>query len=304
MPRASPNNWESSGFSMHIPVLLKETIELLNLRPGDAVIDGTVGLGGHAKVILEKTSPNGQLLALDRDPCQIEAARKNLKEYLERVTFINDSYANLASNAYVQRIAPVTAVLLDLGYSSVHVDDPKRGFSFQTEGPLDMRYDSAGELTASEIVNTWPEQELGRIFLVYGEEKNAKKISRAIVVKRREKKFETTTELAETIETVMPRRGKVHPATKVFQALRIVVNDELGELERALPQIVEILKPSGRVAIISFHSLEDRIVKTFFKKQNNKKLKIINKHVIVPSEEEIVANPRSRSAKLRVAEKI
>jgi len=289
---------------MHIPVLLNEIVELLNLHLGDKVIDGTVGLGGHAKVILEKISSSGQLLALDRDPRQIEAAKINLADYAAQVTFINDSYANLAQNTYVQRITPVAAVLLDLGYSSIHVDDPARGFSFQTEGSLDMRYDSADELTAAEVVNTWSLEELARIFLVYGEEKNAKKIARAIVEKRKQKKIETTTELAELIETVSPRRGKVHPATKVFQALRIVVNDELGELERALPQIIEVLKPCGRLAIISFHSLEDRIVKTFFKKQNNKILKIINKHVIVPSEEEIKQNPRSRSAKLRVVERL
>jgi len=288
----------------HVPVLLKETIELLNLRPGDQVIDGTVGLGGHAKVILEKISPNGHLLALDRDPRQVIAAQNNLAAFGNQVKIINDSYANLAHHAYDQRITPVAAVLLDLGYSSVHVDNPERGFSFQTEGPLDMRYDPTGELTAAEIVNTWSEEDLARIFLVYGEENNAKKIARAIIQTRVQKKLETTTELAQAIETVVPRRGKVHPATKVFQALRIVTNDELGELERALPQIIEILKPGGRLAIISFHSLEDRIVKTFFRKQDNKTLKIINKHVIVPTEEEIEENPRSRSAKLRVAEKL
>ncbi|MFA6131681.1 MAG: 16S rRNA (cytosine(1402)-N(4))-methyltransferase RsmH [Patescibacteria group bacterium] len=290
--------------TQHIPVLLKETIELLNLRPGDQAIDGTVGLGGHAKAILEKISPSGLLLALDRDPRQIEASRANLAKDVAHITFINDSYANLAQHAYAQGFVSPAAVLLDLGYSSVHVDNPERGFSFQTEGPLDMRYDPAGELTADTIVNTWSEEELARIFLVYGEDRNAKKIARAIREARREKKFTTTTELAELIATVVPRHGKVHPATKVFQALRITVNDELGELERALPKIIEIMKPGGRLAIISFHSLEDRIVKTFFKRNDKKTLNIINKHVIVPSEEEMESNPRSRSAKLRVAEKI
>ncbi len=289
---------------MHIPVLLKETVELLNLHSNDLVIDGTVGLGGHAAVILEKISPKGKLLALDRDPRQIITAKKNLAKFDKRVVLIHDSFANLAKHAYDQGFTAVAAVLLDLGFSSVHVDDPARGFSFQSEGPLDMRYDPTGELTAADIINTWSETELARIFLVYGDEKNSRKIARAIVEARDENKFVTTTDLAQLIEVITPRRGKVHPATKVFQALRIVTNDELGELERALPEIVEVLKPGGRLAIITFHSLEDRIVKAFFRKQENKTLKIINKHVIVPSEEEIKVNPRSRSAKLRVAERL
>jgi len=195
-------------------------------------------------------------------------------------------------------------VLLDLGFSSVHVDDATRGFSFQTEGPLDMRYDPAGQLTAAEIINHWSESELAKIFLVYGEEKRARKIAAAIVEARKQKEFVTTLELAEFIETIIPRHGKIHPATKVFQALRIVVNDELGELEKALPEIVKILKPGGRLAIITFHSLEDSIVKKFFKKLDKKQIKIINKHVIVPTQEERWVNPRSRSAKLRVVEKL
>ncbi|HBR81067.1 MAG: Ribosomal RNA small subunit methyltransferase H [Candidatus Uhrbacteria bacterium GW2011_GWE2_45_35] len=288
----------------HTPVLLNETLEILNLRPGDNVIDGTVGLGGHAEAILEATAPNGKLLALDRDPRQIETARVRLARFGERVTFIHDSFVNLAHLTYVQGITPINAVLLDLGFSSVHVDDPTRGFSFQTEGPLDMRYDPAGDLTAAEIINTWNQEELARIFLVYGEERQAKKIAQAIVRERKEKKIQTTLELADFIATVIPRHGKIHPATKVFQALRIVTNDELGEVEKVLPAAIEVLVPGGRLAIITFHSLEDRIVKVFCKQQNNKTLKIINKHVIVPTEEETKFNPRSRSAKLRVVEKI
>jgi 16S rRNA (cytosine1402-N4)-methyltransferase len=289
---------------MHIPVLLKETLELLNLRPGDQVIDGTVGLGGHAKEILKATAPNGRLLAFDRDPKQIQAARKNLSADAARTVFINDSYANLAPHAYAQGFVPVAAVFLDLGYCSIHVDNPERGFSFQTEGPLDMRYCPTNDLTAEFIINNWPEPELNRIFLIYGEEQNARKIARAIVNERKKKTFHITTELAEFIQTVVPRRGKIHPATKVFQALRLVVNDELGELKKVLPLALEVLKPGGRLAIISFHSLEDGIVKNFFKKQNNKTLKIINKNIVVPTKEEMEENPRSRSAKLRVAEKL
>lgn len=288
----------------HIPVLLKEVVESLNLNSGDKVIDCTVGLGGHARAILEATAPDGKLLALDRDPRQIEAARRNLSVYAARTIFINDSYANLALHAYAQGFSSSTAVLLDLGYCSIHVDDPKRGFSFQNEGPLDMRYNPADDLTAESIINNWSESELNRIFLIYGEEQNARKIAQAIVGERKRKKFKTTLELADFIQTIVPRRGKIHPATKVFQALRIAVNNELGELEKILPQAVDVLKPGGRLVIISFHSLEDRIVKTFFKKQNNKTLKIINKHVIVPSEEEVEKNPRARSAKLRAAEKM
>ncbi|MFH1252866.1 MAG: 16S rRNA (cytosine(1402)-N(4))-methyltransferase RsmH [Candidatus Uhrbacteria bacterium] len=288
----------------HTPVMLKETIELLNLRHGDAVIDGTVGLGGHAKIILAKISPDGRLLAIDRDPRQIVLAQKNLVDFGDRVVFANDSYLNLNKLAYDQGFVPAAAVLLDLGFSSVHVADSTRGFSFQTEGPLDMRYDPNGELTATEIINHWSEIELARIFLVYGEEKNAKKLARAIGQARHQKEFSTTTELSELIETVTPRRGKTHPATKVFQALRITVNNELEELEKALPEIIKILKPGGRLAVITFHSLEDGLVKKVFKKFNQKEIKIINKHVIVPTEEEVKSNPRSRSAKLRVVEKI
>jgi 16S rRNA (cytosine1402-N4)-methyltransferase len=288
----------------HCPVLLKEIVELLNPQPNDQIIDGTVGLGGHAKALLEKSGPNGRLLALDRDSRQIPLAQKNLAAFGDRVTFINDSYANLKRRAYDQGFDSPTAVLLDLGFSSVHVDDATRGFSFQTEGPLDMRYDPAGQLTAAEIINHWSESELAKIFLVYGEEKRARKIAAAIVEARKQKEFVTTLELAEFIETIIPRHGKIHPATKVFQALRIVVNDELGELEKALPEIVKILKPGGRLAIITFHSLEDSIVKKFFKKLDKKQIKIINKHVIVPTQEERWVNPRSRSAKLRVVEKL
>lgn len=288
----------------HLPVLLSETIELLNLRSGDLVVDGTVGLGGHAKAMLEKIKSNGRLLALDRDPRQVVLAQKNLAEFGDRVVFINDSYVNLKKHAYDQGFVPAAAVLLDLGFSSVHVDDPARGFSFQAQGPLDMRYNPAGDLTAAEIVNHWPEAELKRIFLIFGEEKRAAKLSQAIVAVRKRKEFSTTTALAEFIETVAPRYGKIHPATRVFQALRIAVNDELGELERALPEIVKVLKPGGRLAVITFHSLEDALVKKIFKKLDKKEIKIINKHVIVPTQEEIAKNPRARSAKLRVAERM
>ena len=288
----------------HTPVLLKETLELLSPKPGDKIIDGTVGLGGHAKSLLEKILPNGRLLALDRDPRQIPLAKKNLVSFGDRVVFINDSYANLAKHAYAQGFAPVAAVLLDLGFSSVHVADAARGFSFQTEGPLDMRYDPAGSLTAAEIINHWSETELAKTFLLLGEERNAKKLARAIVEERKQKEFVTTLDLAEFILTVTPRHGKIHPATKVFQALRLAVNDELGELQKALPEIVGVLKPGGRLAVITFHSLEDSVVKKFFKKIDKKEIKIINKHVIVPTQKEVASNPRARSAKLRVIERL
>ncbi len=272
-------------------------------------VDGTVGLGGHAEAILERVLPvvssldtNVHLLAIDKDQGNLATAQKRLAKFGNAVVFAHDSFANMKGIAQEHHITQVNGILLDLGFSSVHVDDPERGFSFLKTGPLDMRYNKLAGQTAADIVNTWDEDDLARIFRVYGEELRARDIAKAIIVRRKAKPFEITTDLAEAISEVVPRKGKIHPATQVFQALRIVVNGELDDLERVLPDIVDLLVPGGRLAIISFHSLEDRIVKQFFKDHPN--LELVNKHVITASDEELKNNPRSRSAKLRVAQKI
>jgi 16S rRNA (cytosine1402-N4)-methyltransferase len=286
----------------HIPVLLDEVIEYLKPEPKRLFIDGTVGLGGHAQAIVQRVLPVGRLLGIDRDAANLERTRQRLSGFGEAVVLANDSYANISTHAKTHGFTAVDGILLDLGYSSVHVDDPSRGFSFQADGPLDMRYDQTQSLTAEEIVNTWSEDELASIFRKYGEEVKARPIAQAIVQARSETPIRTTLQLAELIARTVRRRGKIHPATQTFQALRITVNDEFGELERALPECVSLLRPGGRLAIISFHSLEDRIIKRFFKQHPD--LNVLTKRPVTGSQDEVRVNPRARSAKLRVAERI
>lgn len=301
----------------HIPVLVNEVLAHL-LKPEQSVsrgagsgsleerlfIDGTVGQGGHAQVILERALPGCRLLGFDRDPANLSIAKKRLERFPDASVLVQDSYANARQHAAAHGFERVDGILLDLGFSSAHVDDPERGFSFVHDGPLDMRYDRSGELTAEGIVNGWNVDDLAQMFRVYGEEPAARLIAKTIYDARKNDRITTTAQLADLVESVIPRRGKTHPATRIFQALRIAVNNELGELERALPELVSLLKPGGRIAIISFHSLEDRMVKQFFAKENGKTLAVITKRVVIPTEEEIRSNPRSRSAKLRVAERI
>lgn len=282
----------------HVPVLTQEVLDGLQITPGMRVLDATVGLGGHARLLLAANTPNGELIAFDRDARNLEAARKALAQDEKRIRFIHDSYANLEAYA----LDPIGAAVFDLGYSSVHVDDAARGFSFQKDGPLDMRYDTRQELTAATIINSWNKDELAALFRKLGEESFAAQIADAIVAHRKKQRFERTVQLADVITETIRRRGRVHPATKVFQALRIAVNDEFGELERGLAAIEKVLAPGGRVAIITFHSLEDRLVKQFIKA--SLLLDPINKKVIRPSHEEGQTNPRARSAKLRVAQKM
>lgn len=283
----------------HIPVLLEEVLTYLQPEPNQVFIDGTVGQGGHASAIAERILPGGRLLAIDRDPVNLQIARERLENHGDKIVYVNDSYANVTELARKHNFNRANGMLLDLGYSSLHIEDASRGFSFMKEGPLDMRYDPTSEVTAAEIVHEWSEESLARIFRVYGEEVRAADIARVIVESRRHTAIDTTTDLANLVTTVVHQHGPIHPATKVFQALRIAVNDELGELERALPQCVDVLTSGGRLGIITFHSLEDRIVKQFFKSYPG--LEIVTKRPIAPSREEIKANPRSRSAKLRVA---
>ncbi len=282
--------------TQHIPVLAKEILEGLQLKPGMTVIDGTVGLGGHASLMLEQIAPDGKLIGFDRDTRNLELATERLREFGERVTLVHASFADIRNH-----VTRAQAVLLDLGFSSVHVDDPARGFSFMNDGPLDMRYDIQQSLTAEEVVNSWSREELATLFRQLGEEPKAAIIAKAIFEARRRDRITSTKQLAEVIEEVVARRGKIHPATKVFQALRMIVNDELGELAKGLEAAREVLTPGGRLAVISFHSLEDRQVKLWLKEQ--KGLLSITKKPIVPGRDEVEDNPRARSAKLRLAER-
>lgn len=280
----------------HIPVLLKEVLTGLALGEKAVVIDATLGLGGHTRAILE-TVPGSRAIGFDRDARNLELAKEELADLADRVTFVNDSFSQIAQ--HVQE--PVDAALFDIGFSSLHVDDPERGFSFMQDGPLDMRYDQSQELTAEVIINSWSKEDLTDLFRTLGEERFAPQIVKAIFEARRKNRITRTTELADIISSVVRRSGKQHPATKVFQALRIAVNDELGEVQKGLEAAVNVLKPGGKLAVISFHSLEDRLVKQFMK--NHADLEVLIKKPIKPAYEEIKKNPRARSAKLRIARK-
>jgi 16S rRNA (cytosine1402-N4)-methyltransferase len=308
---------KSRSTSSHTPVLLAETLNALAVQPGGRYIDGTLGGGGHAAAILEKASPGGQLLGIDADPDAIAAARQKLAPYREAVLLVNDNFVNLQSICIKHDFFPVHGILLDLGLSSMQLEESYRGFSFQRDDPLDMRFNPDQKITAADIVNKSPETRLVDIFRSYGEESQSRKIAREIV---RARPLTSTTQLVRVIENTIGRRGKTHPATRVFQALRIAVNQELENLESVLKQAVELLGYEGRLVVISYHSLEDRIVKQFFYQEargcicppeapvcvcgHTPRLRIINKKVIVPSAAEVERNPRSRSAKLRAAERI
>lgn len=294
---------------MHIPVLTKEVLELLDPKENENFIDCAVGQGGHARLILERTGPSGRLLGVDLDPLQIENCKENLAEFKDRLVLINDSYGNLKKIVERENFESIDGVLLDLGFSSWQLEKSGRpacagrGFSFLKDEPLDMRYSQKGELTAELIVNKWPEQEIEKILKSYGEEKFSKKIASEIIKERKLKPIKTTFQLVEAIKSAIPEKfqhGKIHFATRTFQALRIAVNDELENLKKVLPQIISILKTGGRIIVISFHSLEDRIVKNFLK-DNKNLLNILTKKPMQASEDEKIINPRSRSAKLRAA---
>ncbi|HXF84985.1 MAG TPA: 16S rRNA (cytosine(1402)-N(4))-methyltransferase RsmH [Anaerolineales bacterium] len=302
----------------HQPVLYKEIIHALLPRRGGRYVDGTVGAGGHARGILEACAPDGLLLGLDVDPQALALARKTLAPYEGRVHLAQASYTTLTTQLQQLGWDQVDGILLDLGASSMQFDTPERGFSFQYDAPLDMRFDPSIPQTAADLVNKLSERELADLLYRYGEERNARRIARAIVEAR---PLHTTRELVAVIESVSPRKGaRLHPATRTFQALRIAVNDELSSLEAVLPQAVASLRSGGRLAVISFHSLEDRIVKNFFREQSQDlinppyekryaeerkaTLKVVNRKPITPSDDEIESNPRARSAKLRIAEKL
>ena len=303
--------------SPHQPVLYKEIIHALQPHTGGRYVDGTLGAGGHARGIMEASAPDGQLLGLDVDPQALAIARRNLAPYEHRIHLAQASYTSLSTQLARLGWGAVDGIVLDLGASSMQFDTPERGFSFLHDAPLDMRFGPHALQTAADLVNKYSERELADLIYQYGEERESRKIARAIV---RARPIQTTRELVAAIESVSPRRGeRVHPATRTFQALRIAVNEELTSIEEVLPQAMTALKPGGRLAVISFHSLEDRIVKDFFREHSKDRvnppyeqiyeeerkatLKEVNRKPIVPSEEETQNNPRARSAKLRIAEK-
>jgi len=304
--------------SAHIPVLVKETIEALAVQPGGRYIDCTLGGGGHAAAILEHSSPGGQLLGIDADPEAIKIAGRRLEAYSGSTLLINENFVNLQVICYKYDFLPVHGILFDLGLSSLQLNGNGRGFSFQHKAPLDMRLNPNQEITAADIVNTYGEAELAHLIKTYGEEGFGRQIARRIV---QERPIQTTLQLAQMVERVIGRRrGRIHPATKTFQALRITVNQELEHLELALRQAVSLLGFEGRLVVISYHSLEDRIVKQFMQRESKDcicppdtptcvcghtaSLRLINKRVITPSLAEVQINPRSRSARLRAAERV
>jgi 16S rRNA (cytosine1402-N4)-methyltransferase len=301
----------------HQPVLYHEIILALQPKNEGLYVDGTLGAGGHARGILEACAPDGRLLGMDLDPQALALARETLAPYGERARLRQASYDSLSERLREIGWEAVDGILLDLGLSSMQLDTPERGFSFQHDAPLDMRFDPDAPTSAADLVNTLPQGELADLIYEYGEERASRRIAQAIVKAR---PLRTTRQLAAVIESVLPRKGKIHPATQTFQALRIAVNQELERVENVLPEAVAALKSGGRLAVISFHSLEDRTVKEFFRRESRDcicpprqpictcghkaTLKEISRKPITPGEAEVKANPRARSAKLRVVEKL
>jgi 16S rRNA (cytosine1402-N4)-methyltransferase len=288
---------EETGRNGHIPVLLKEVIENLNPAPNKLIVDGTRGGGGHAREILKRILPGGRLVGIDLDDKSLEVAAYNLRDLRDGLTLIKGNYSDMKDILMGIGIDRVDGILLDLGISTLQLESG-RGFSFNDTGPLDMRMDMSGKPTASDMVNKFPENKLSEIIWKYGEEKRAKRIARAIV---RARPVKSPRELAQVITVAYPgRHRRIHPATKTFQALRIFVNDELNSLHKALIDGSRVLRRGGRFCIISFHSLEDRIVKDCFRQIEG--LRVLTKKPITPGIDEVKKNPRARSAKLRVAE--
>lgn len=287
----------------HIPILAAEITDLLITDENGVYLDGTLGLGGHSGCFIKRLSPKGCVLGLDKDAQALKMAEENVND--ARLKTFNLSYTEAPCALKAEGLKGVNGALFDLGLSSYQLDDASRGFSFLNDGPLDMRFDQSKGISAKEIVNSYAADKLSKIFALYGEERNAEKIALAICAARREAPLETTSALAKIIERAVPRFGKTHPATKVFQALRIEVNGELDCVKSAPALLKEILLPGGRVAFLTFHSTEDRIIKFAFKElAAGGDFKLVNKKVIEPSWAEIKANPRARSAKLRVIERI
>ena len=307
----------------HVPVLLEECMDGLNIKPDGIYVDGTLGGAGHSSEICKRLSPNGMLIGIDRDEEALRVSSKRLEEFDCKKAFVHGNYSDIKNILRELDIEEIDGALLDLGVSSYQLDNPERGFSYMNDAALDMRMDRSEGMTAYDIVNEYSKDELYRIIKSYGEERWASRIADFIVKARREKPIETTFELVEIIKAAVPasaRRNGPHPAKRTFQAIRIEVNDELGGVKRAVDDFIDVLAPKGRLAIISFHSLEDRIVKDAYSERENPcvcppeipicvcgkkpEIKKINKKPIVPSESQEDENPRARSAKLRVCEKL
>lgn len=307
----------------HTTVLLKETVDELNVRPDGIYVDCTLGGAGHSEYLVQQLNEGGRLICFDQDTTAIENAKVKLAPYIDRVTFIHSNFRNLKSELALIGITEVDGILYDLGVSSPQLDNAERGFSYHQDAPLDMRMDQTALLTAFDVINDWDYSDLVRIFYRYGEEKFSKQVARKIEAAREVAPIETTGQLVELIKEGIPaaaRRKGGHPAKRIFQAVRIAVNDELGVAEESLQQALEIINVGGRVSVITFHSLEDRLTKTIFKEVSSlpdlppglpiipdhlqPKYKLVNRKPILPSEEELEVNNRSRSAKLRVIEKI
>ena len=306
----------------HRPVLLDECIEALNIRPDGIYVDGTLGRAGHSREIAKRLT-TGRLICVDRDDAALEAARDRLADWMDKVTLVHSNFDHIDTILNDLDLSGVDGMLFDLGVSSPQLDDGSRGFSYMADAPLDMRMDRSEGLTAADVVNTWSQEELRRILFQYGEERCASQIAAAIVRRRGDKPIETTLELVEVIKSAMPAkalREKQHPAKRSFQAIRIAVNDELASVDRMIRGAVPRLNKGGRLAVITFHSLEDRIVKTGMAEfakgctcppdfpvcvcGKTPDVKLVNKKPILPTEREVEENPRARSAKLRVAEKL
>src|SRR5665648_65724 len=302
--------------SFHIPVLTKEILNYLNLKKGGVYIDCTLGGGGHSKTLLEKIYPYGLLIGIDQDIEAIETAKEELKSYRDKVKIIKGNFKNLEEILSDIKIKTVSGIIFDLGVSFHQLKEKDRGFSFKEDSHLDMRMDLNQEFNADILINSYSEKDLAEIFEKYGEERFSKRIARLIVIERKKENINTTKQLSDLVIRSLPRTKKrhtwrIHPATRIFQAIRIEVNQELKALEKGLNQAIRVLENKGRVCVISYHSLEDRIVKHQFKEveregkdKGNYGLKIITKKPIIPSLEEVEDNPKARSAKLRVAEKI
>lgn len=322
IPSPQPTAFEVERRMAHVPVLTQELLEIMEVRADDRVVDCTFGAGGHASAVAELLSSEGMLIVCDRDPVAQECFDNLVETWSCRAAFYPGNFADTLSQ--LNRVGiPATHVYMDLGLSSMQVDTEERGFSYSYDAPLDMRMDSSGGLTAARILNEWDEDELGRILREYGEERYARRIARAVVRRRAKRTYSRTAELVDTVKSAIPtpaRFGSRNPARRVFQALRIAVNDELGSLRRALPEAVSLLESGGVLAVISFHSLEDRIVKEFFASQaepctcppdfpicacgNEPSLEILTRKPVLPAEREVEMNPRSSSAKLRAARRL
>ena len=306
----------------HVSVLLNECIEGLSIKPDGVYIDGTLGGAGHSSQIAKRLT-TGRLIGIDRDPVALQAAGERLEQYKDNVTLVHSNFCEMAQVVKDLGLSGVDGILLDLGVSSPQLDEVERGFSYMADAPLDMRMNNEDLLTAHTVVNTWSQEELKRILFDYGEERYAPRIAGAICRYREEKTIETTLELVDIIRSAMPAqalREKQHPAKRSFQAIRIAVNDELGSVERAMEAAIPLLNPGGRLAVITFHSLEDRIVKNAMAEAakgctcppnfpvcvcgKKPQVKLISRKPIVATDEELEVNPRSRSAKLRVCEKL